>query len=145
MGAAPSETTVHASCIALDGKAVLIRGASGSGKSGLGLELMALGANLLADDRVILTRVGNAIIASCPPALNGMIEARGIGILNATPCPPCPVVLIVDLDKPEQERLPPRRSENLLGCRLPLLHNAGINHFAAAILQYLKAGRHDTG
>ena len=53
------ETIVHASCVARDGRAVLIRGASGSGKSGLALQLMALGAGLVADDRTRLWREGD--------------------------------------------------------------------------------------
>ena len=36
--------TVHGSCAALDGRAILILGPSGSGKSALALALMSLGA-----------------------------------------------------------------------------------------------------
>ena len=132
---------LHASTVAIDGKAVLIRGVAGSGKSSLALQLMGYGAALIADDRTEIRRQGDHLIASCPPAISGKIEARGVGILNAAPAPPCPIALIIDLDQTETERLPPHRSENLLGLRLPLLHNTGINHFSAAILQYLRGGR----
>ncbi|PJE30145.1 HPr kinase/phosphorylase [Pseudooceanicola marinus] len=132
---------VHASCVVVGGCAALIRGASGSGKSSLALELMARGARLVADDRVILTCDGPRVIARAPEALSGMIEARGVGLLNASPAGPSPLALVVDLDRPETERLPPQRSTNLLGVSLTLLHNTGTAAFAAAILQYLREGR----
>ena len=68
--------TVHASCVAVQGRGVLIRGASGAGKSALALQLMALGAKLVADDQTILTRKDGAIFASCSPRLRGMIDGR---------------------------------------------------------------------
>jgi HPr kinase/phosphorylase len=49
------ETTrlyLHASAVSLDGNGVLICGASGTGKSTLALQLMALGAELIADDGI---------------------------------------------------------------------------------------------
>ena len=67
--------TVHASCVACDGAGVLILGASGAGKSGLALNLMALGAALVADDRVVLSREGDVVLAACPLPLRGLIEA----------------------------------------------------------------------
>ena len=132
---------MHGSCVALEDRAVLILGASGQGKSALALELMALGAGLVADDRVILTREGEKVQASAPEPIAGRVEARFVGILNAAVAGPANLALVVDLDTDESERLPPRRSKNLLGVSLPLLHNSETRHFPAAILQYLKAGR----
>ena len=137
----PATETVHASCVAVAGRGVLITGPSGSGKSALALELMSRGAGLVADDRTILTREGDDLIASCPPALSGLIEARFVGLLAADPHPPVPVALEVALGTRETERLPPRRSVTRLGFAVPLLHDAGTGHFAAAILQYLLMGR----
>ncbi len=142
-GNASNSIVIHASCIAAHDRAVLIRGAAGSGKSSLALQLMAYGGALVADDQVILTHSDGALIASCPATIAGLVEARGIGILHAAPHGPCPVALVIDLDHTETDRIPPRRSENLLGCRLPLLHNVDSRAFAAAILQYLKTGRQD--
>lgn len=144
MAWAPEHREVfHGSCVALDGCGVLLLGASGRGKSALALTLMALGAGLVADDRVIVTRTGGRLIATCPPAIVGRIEARFVGLLGAVPVGPATLALVVDLDRAETKRLPPRRSKSVLGVELPLLHNVETAHFPAAILQYLKGGRSD--
>ena len=121
----------------------MIRGASGQGKSTLALTLMAYGAALVADDRTRLWREGATLMADAPDTLRGLVEARGIGILNATPTGPARIVAIVDLDRPERDRLPHTRQVDLLGVALPLLNMGGAPHLAAALLQYLKAGRRD--
>lgn len=130
----------HASCVALNGRALLIRGASGSGKSALALDLMAHGALLVADDRVVLTVRGGQVIARAPDTLKGMIEARGLGILAADSAGPTPVFAVVDLDQIEAERLPEMRNTVVLGQSVPLLARAPYPHFAAALVQYLKSG-----
>lgn len=138
--AAAEEETLHATAVAHGGWAVLIVGASGSGKSGLALDLMARGAVLVADDRVILRKREAGVHAFCPEALCGMIEARGVGILRAEYRDDMPVALVVDLDREEAARLPPRRATVLLGIKVPLIHKVASAHFPAAILQYLSGG-----
>lgn len=138
---APETLTLHASTVAYGGQAVLITGASGTGKSGLALQLMALGAELVADDRTILTRKGDSLIASSPEAIRGQIEARFVGILSALPAAPTPLALLVNLDTIEAQRLPPMRTEALMGVLVPSVHKSECSHFPAAILQYLKHGR----
>jgi len=135
--------TLHATCVAWNGRAVVIRGASGSGKSALALTLMAFGCTLVADDRVRLEAQNGMVYAYCPQSILGMVEARGIGILNAEYAPPTEVACVVDLDHIETERLPPRRCFPLLGCDLPLIYRSDAPHFAPAILQALKAGWSD--
>ncbi|MHC0051859.1 HPr kinase/phosphorylase [Actibacterium sp. D379-3] len=132
---------LHASCVALSGRGVLILGASGTGKSALALDLMARGAALVADDRTCLTSRDGGLIASAPAPIRGMIEARGVGLLAAETCGAAPVVLAIDMNRIEDERLPPRRDTTILGCRLDLLHKVEHTHFPAAIVQYLKGGR----
>lgn len=132
---------VHASCVAVGGKGILISGPSGSGKSALALQLMALGGTLIADDRTLIQRQGNTILASCPPALIGLIEARGIGILRAETMPAAPVQLVIDLSQTETARLPPRRSQLLQGVPVDVLFCVHQGHFPAAILHYIKLGR----
>ena len=131
---------VHASSVAVDGKAVLVIGPSGSGKSALCLQLMALGATLVADDRTELISSESGLIARAPETIDGMIEARGVGLLAAESCV-ARVALVVDLEQVETDRLPPHRTYNLLGQKAPLLHKVEAAHFPAAILQYLKGGR----
>jgi HPr kinase/phosphorylase len=65
--------TVHATCVAWQARAVLIMGRSGQGKSALGLELMSMGCRLIADDRVLLSRLKNQVIASCPDAISSSV------------------------------------------------------------------------
>ncbi|MBN7787259.1 HPr kinase/phosphatase C-terminal domain-containing protein [Ponticoccus gilvus] len=132
---------LHASAVALRGRGLLICGASGSGKSGLALELMARGASLIADDRVIATRQGDTVRLTAPEAIRGMIEARGIGLLNATPAGDTALAAILDLDTPEPERLPPFRTRRLLGLEFPLLHNPASPYLSSALVQYLCEGR----
>jgi len=132
---------LHASAVAWQGRAVLILGPSGSGKSALALNLMALGAVLVADDRVRVTEAGGRLLAASPEAIAGRIEARGIGILNAETVDRAELALVVDLSATETERLPPWREFRLFERVVPLVHRVESGHFPAAILQYLRAGR----
>ena len=138
-----SGATIHASAVSIEGRALLILGPSGTGKSALALDMMSRGAGLIADDRVLLTVAGAAVMAACPPALSGRIEARGVGILNALPAAPAPVALVADLGQVEPDRLPPFRHTELMGIRVPLVLGAGAPHLGAALRQMLLAGRRD--
>lgn len=135
---------LHASCVAHRGRGLLILGASGTGKSGLALEMMARGAALVADDRTLLRRDGGGIIADAPDSLRGLIEARGVGILRARAHGPVALALAVDLDRAEPDRLPPDRRLDLFDSHLPLVLGAGRVHLASILLQYLDSGRADT-
>lgn len=134
---------LHATCVAVEGRGLLITGPSGAGKSALALQMMAFGARLVADDRVALSRRDGALWADCPPAIRGMIEARGVGLLNADPLPGAEVVLAVDLGQVEEMRLPPRREVIYLGQRVDLVLGQQTPHFPASLLLYLRAGRRE--
>ena len=108
-----------ASCVALGGQALLIAGAPGAGKSALALDLIALGATLVADDQTRLVREGDGLRAAPPPRLAGLIEARGLGLLRLPHAEGVPVLALLDLDTPEPDRLPVRRNMRLLGVALP--------------------------
>ncbi|WP_420569374.1 HPr kinase/phosphorylase [Thalassovita sp.] len=128
--------------MALNGAAVCILGPSGSGKSALSLQLMAYGAKLVSDDRCRIWRQEEQLRIDAPDTIRGQIEARGVGILNAVQSEPALLALWVDLTQEEVHRLPPNREKVCLGVSLPIVHNVRAQHFAAAILQYLRAGRH---
>ncbi len=130
---------LHASCVSWQGKAVLIKGQSGAGKSTLALELMAFGCDLIADDRTILTVIDGQIFASCPPAILGQIEARGVGLLTAAPCPIAKLVCVAHLDYLETVRLPEPQQCMIMEQPVTLFHKSEQSPFAPAILQYLKS------
>ena len=132
---------MHACCVAVSGRAVLITGPAGAGKSALALALMALGADLVADDQTELTVQGGRVTARCPATLRGLIEARGVGILTAPTVPQAAIVLVADLSQPEPDRLPPRRKVTLLGQSIDLVLGHGNVHLSASILCYLKGSR----
>lgn len=136
-------TSIHASAVAVRGRGLLILGPSGAGKSSLALAMMAQGATLVADDRVLLDARAGLLVAACPPPLAGRIEARGVGILSAQPAGPVPVAQVVDLGRAETMRLPPRRSITLLGIALPLVLGPMGPHLASALRQLLLGGRSD--
>ena len=132
--------TEHASCVAVAGRAVLIRGATGRGKSGLALQLVALGAGLVADDRTRLRREGPAVLADAPDTIRGLIEARGLGILRVPAIGPQALALVVDLDRESEARLPPPMHADIMGVSLPLVCKSHYAHFPSAILLYLEHG-----
>ena len=140
---ATKDLCLHASCVSIAGNGLLIRGGSGSGKSTLALSLMALGAELVADDKVLLTLEQGAVVARAPDPIGGLIEARGLGILHADRCQQTTICAVIDLDIPETERLPPIRTVALLGQVVTLLHRPDTAHLAPVLLQYLKHGRQD--
>ena len=133
---------LHGSCVAIEGKAVVIAGRSGSGKSALALELMSRGADLVADGQVILKDRGGQWLACAPEAVRSTVEARFVGLLRAESVSDVAVQLWVDLDHAERERLPQQHTITCLGVKLPLLFAVSSPQFASAILQYLKHGRY---
>ncbi|KNG93192.1 HPr kinase/phosphorylase [Pseudaestuariivita atlantica] len=131
--------TLHGSAVALDpGRGVLILGQSGKGKSALALALMAYGAHLVADDRVILAAKDGHVAARAPATIAGRIEARGIGILKADALPECQLRLVVDLDEEAQKRIPDAASARFHDLAIPLISAVPHAYFAAAVLHALK-------
>lgn len=114
---------IHATCVARDGAGVVLRGASGAGKSDLAFRLLGLGLRLVADDRVDLRRDGDGLVASPPSGLRGLIELRGIGIVPVADwLAEARVALAVDLvPRAAVERLPEPASIVHLGVAVPLL------------------------
>ena len=120
-------------------QAVVLRGASGSGKSDLALRLIEGGARLIADDQTRLLKKGRGLVATVPTVLKALMEVRGVGIVKLArreTVASARLALLVDLVAPERiERLPEPESELLLGIAVPRLALAPFEASAAAKLR----------
>jgi serine kinase of HPr protein (carbohydrate metabolism regulator) len=115
-----SDELVHASCVAIGGRAILIAGRSGRGKSDLSLRLIDRGARLVSDDYTLLRLADGRLIASAPERIAGKIEVRGLGIVAFEPVRDVPVCLVADLDA-AVERLPEPATRRLCGFDIPAI------------------------
>ncbi|ARS26643.1 HPr kinase/phosphorylase [Sphingomonas sp. KC8] len=131
-----SSETLHASCIAIDGRAVLLHGRSGSGKSDLALRLIDRGARLISDDYTIVRRVGDGLVASAPANIAGKIEVRGLGIVEMAAMASAPIALMALLDE-MVERMPDDMAPTrpVAGLRLPVIALAGLEASAPIKLE----------
>ena len=120
-GARLSSETLHASTVATKGRAVLISGPSGSGKSDLALRLLDRGFTLVSDDQTIVRREGDRLIASPPPNIAGKLEIRGIGIVDMDNLTDVPVGLLVELTTDITRMPDDSRERPILGVSLPLI------------------------
>jgi len=129
-----SSETVHATTVAIDGRAVLIMGPSGSGKSDLALRLLDRGFSLVSDDQTIVRKAGDRLIASAPDAIRGKLEVRGIGIVDLEVASDVPVALVVELTS-DIERLPADSRERIfLSVGVPLASIDAMTASAASKL-----------
>jgi serine kinase of HPr protein (carbohydrate metabolism regulator) len=124
---ASSGPTIHGSAVLVGDRAVLIRGPSGAGKSRLAFDLILAGrsgqipaATLVGDDRLYLEPVRDQLLVRPPPEHEGLMEIRGLGIRCTAFVTEAPVGLVIDLDAPDAERLPPPKAlrTTLLGVEL---------------------------
>jgi HPr kinase/phosphorylase len=118
----PEPLVMQATAVAIGGRALLIEGPPGSGKSSLALALIDRGAGLIGDDAVSLTRSGDLLIAHPPPHIAGLIEVRGVGIIKLDVAGPAPVALLLRLGGTPAERLPDQLATRPIeGVAIPVL------------------------
>jgi HPr kinase/phosphorylase len=153
-GAACGGFFIHANAVVVAEKGILIRGASGAGKSRLALTLVsmanALGyfARLVGDDRIRLENSGGRVIARGHPTIQGAIEWRGQGIFQTSFLDAVVLSLVIDLVLPESFE-PPRCPEDDLeiafeGVNVPamtLQNNLGAWDQAASVLRHFRLQR----
>ncbi|MEO7276806.1 MAG: HPr kinase/phosphatase C-terminal domain-containing protein [Sphingomicrobium sp.] len=116
-----SSEMVHASTVASEGRAVVITGPSGSGKSDLALRLLDRGFTLVSDDQTMVRREGDRLFASAPPTIAGKLEIRGIGIVEVERVADVPVALVVELTCDIQRLPDDSRERAILGIAVPLV------------------------
>ncbi len=110
----------QASCVAIDGRGVLIEGPPASGKSSLALMLIDRGAGLVGDDGVLLDERDGRLWAFPPPNIAGLLEVRNVGLVTMVAMA-APVALILRLD-PDAPRLPEIAERAILaGVSVPLI------------------------
>ena len=116
-----SSEMLHATCVAIAGRGVLIEGPSGAGKSDLALRLIDRGAMLVSDDYTLAQRDGHILRASAPTTIAGRIEVRGIGIQTVHHVDHVPVALMVSISL-SVERLPEAGlARTIAGTDIPLV------------------------
>lgn len=113
---------MQATSVAIAGRALMIEGPPGSGKSSLALALIDRGAQLIGDDAVTLSCVGATIMVAPPPNIAGLIEVRGIGLIKVPLARPALLALILTLGGPHGDRLPDKPAQrSIMGCTIPAL------------------------
>jgi serine kinase of HPr protein (carbohydrate metabolism regulator) len=127
-----SSETIHATCVAYEGRAVLILGPSGSGKSDLALRLFDRGFSLVSDDQTIVHKDRHRLVASAPATIKGRMEVRGLGIVEVEAAPDSEIALAVELTA-EVPRMPEAGLERkFLGIAVPLVRLDAMSASAPA-------------
>jgi serine kinase of HPr protein (carbohydrate metabolism regulator) len=124
---------VRGTCICIDGHAVLLRGASGSGKSDLALRLIDGGGELVADDYTDVEQGAGGLVAMAPASIRGLLEVRGFGVIKVDACSSAMLVAVIDLvPLSDVDRMPEPQRVQILEALLPCFRLFAFESSAAA-------------
>ena len=111
----------QATCVAVNGRALLIEGSPGSGKSLLALSLIDRGGVLVGDDGVVLEPDGDVLFAAPHPNTRGLMEVRNLGLVSMPVCDRAAVALLIELDPEAPRFIEEPEGATLAGVRVPLI------------------------
>ena len=117
----------------INGSGVLIVGSSGSGKSSLAINLLALGSKLVADDQCELVKKNNRFSVSKPASLPNSIEIRGVGLVSVPMVVETRLDWVVNMDEAEKERMPDLRFTEIDGYKIPTIFGKNMDDLASRI------------
>jgi serine kinase of HPr protein (carbohydrate metabolism regulator) len=126
--------TLHATCVAIGGRGILLAGGSGCGKSDLALRLIDRGARLVSDDHTLLRAEGGRLLAAAPATIAGKLEMRGVGIVELAALESAPVCLLAELER-VPDRLPEPATVSLAGLDVPAIALAALEASAPIKLE----------
>jgi serine kinase of HPr protein (carbohydrate metabolism regulator) len=112
---------LQGTCVAIAGRAVLIMGPPGSGKSSLALALIDRGAVLVGDDGVTLEERAERLFASPPPNTAGLLEVRNVGLIEYPTVADVPVALALQLAENAPRFIDAATALHLGDCVVPLV------------------------
>jgi HPr kinase/phosphorylase len=121
----------------VSGRAVMIIGKSGAGKTALMLEMMALGAEFIGDDQVFV-EIGEDITIHPHSNAKGRLEMRGVGIFETKSRAQAKLELVVNLDQEPSTRLPQKQHFEIGDSLLPKIDGKGVHHLASFLYLFLK-------
>ena len=124
---------MHATCVDINGSGVLIVGRSGSGKSSLAINLIALGSTLVADDQCEIVKKNNKLCVFKPTSLPSSIEIRGIGLVSVPMVVETSLDWVVNMDEAEKERMPDLRFTEIDGYKIPTIFGKNMDDLASRI------------
>ena len=119
------DAPIHAGCVAIGGRGILILGPSGAGKSDLAIRLIDRGAKLVSDDYTLLRSEAGCLTAAAPAAIAGKLELRGVGLVERAFEPEARIALAIDLGL-APDRLPEPATRAWLGHAIPIFGLNGL-------------------
>ena len=124
---------MHATCVDINGSGVLIVGRSGSGKSSLAINLIALGSKLVADDQCEIVKKNNKFCVFKPTSLPSSIEIRGVGLVSVPMVVETSLDWVVNMDEAETQRMPDLQFTEIDGYRIPTVFGKNMDDLASRI------------